>query len=132
MFPFLSAGAGLGRGCAACPRMFSVFPLVAGSSAISIISGATAAFSPIKADFDDARSDLRPGYVSHVLAMVVSALGGAGRQDFLAGDNQLKRSSANEPYAMGSHRFGRPTAGLRFEAAAIRMARGALGRRCDA
>lgn len=63
---------------------------------------------------------LRPGYVSHALAMEQCARQGARSYDFLAGENRLKRSLAANTYTLGWHRFGRPTAALRFEAIAAR------------
>jgi CelD/BcsL family acetyltransferase involved in cellulose biosynthesis len=68
--------------------------------------------------FDYRHEELRPGYISHVLAMAMSAGEGANRYDFMAGDNQLKRSLATARYAMYSHRFGKTTPGLRLEDAA--------------
>ncbi len=72
--------------------------------------------SAYQSGFDDSRRELRPGYVSHVLAMAAGAGDGATRYDFLAGDNQLKRSLGLEHYALYSHRFAKPNLGLRIEA----------------
>jgi CelD/BcsL family acetyltransferase involved in cellulose biosynthesis len=76
--------------------------------------------------FADEDSDLRPGYVCHALAMERSAREGMVEYDFLAGDNRLKRSFAKAEYAMGWHKFARPSPLLRLEAAAgaIRTAMG--------
>jgi CelD/BcsL family acetyltransferase involved in cellulose biosynthesis len=73
--------------------------------------------------FDDALGALRPGYVSHVLALAASAAGGAARYDFLAGENQLKHSLGSERYALFSHRIAKPRLGLRLEAIARSTAR---------
>jgi CelD/BcsL family acetyltransferase involved in cellulose biosynthesis len=58
--------------------------------------------------------------------MAVCAGDGATRYDFLAGDNQLKRSLGREHYALYSHRFAKPTLGLRIEAG-FRSARNRFG-----
>jgi CelD/BcsL family acetyltransferase involved in cellulose biosynthesis len=58
--------------------------------------------------------------------MVASAAAGATRYDFLAGDNQLKRSLGRERYALYSHRFANPKLGLRVEAG-FRSARKRFG-----
>lgn len=76
--------------------------------------------------FDEAHSELRPGYVSHLLAMAASAAEGATRYDFLAGDNQLKRSLGRECYVLYSHRLAKPRLDLRIEAA-LRSARTRFG-----
>ncbi|HTT84147.1 MAG TPA: GNAT family N-acetyltransferase [Rhizomicrobium sp.] len=73
--------------------------------------------------FDDARARLRPGYVAHALAMEHTARDGARCYDFLAGDNRLKRSFGDRVYAADRQVFGRPTARLRLEAAALRLSR---------
>jgi CelD/BcsL family acetyltransferase involved in cellulose biosynthesis len=73
--------------------------------------------------FDDGRSRLRPGYVAHALAMEQCARDGAKCYDFLAGDNRLKRSFSNQEYLADRYVFGRPTARLWLEAAAIRLSR---------
>jgi CelD/BcsL family acetyltransferase involved in cellulose biosynthesis len=65
--------------------------------------------------FDYGREELRPGYVSHLLAMAMSVAEGATRYDFLAGDNQLKQSLGSNRYAMRSHRFAMPVLALRVE-----------------
>jgi hypothetical protein len=68
--------------------------------------------------FDGVHPDLRPGYVSHLLAMEQDAREGMRVYDFLGGDNQLKRSLGRQTYALRDYRFSRRTAGLRLEAAA--------------
>jgi CelD/BcsL family acetyltransferase involved in cellulose biosynthesis len=73
--------------------------------------------------FDGSMQDLRPGYVSHALAIAASAREGAKIYDFLAGDNRLKRTFANEFYAMHSYRFGRPWPALRLESAVLSLRR---------
>lgn len=75
-----------------------------GDSAIAYQSG-----------FDDTWSDLRPGYISHLLAMEFTARRGISCYDFLAGDNQLKRTFANETYGISSLRFTRRSFGANFE-----------------
>lgn len=67
--------------------------------------------------FSASMSGLRPGYVSHVLAMRASADAGAQIYDFLAGDNRLKRSFASETYQMRALRFDKPERALRLESA---------------
>lgn len=67
--------------------------------------------------FDDARPDLRPGYVSHLLAMEQDGRQGARSYDFLGGDNQLKRSLGKERYLLTSHRLGKAIPRLCLEAA---------------
>ncbi len=56
----------------------------------------------------------RPGYVAHLLAMELCAQTGATHYDFLAGDNQLKRTFASERYAMSSWTFARKTLAARL------------------
>jgi len=68
--------------------------------------------------FDKSKSRLRPGYVSHLLAMTKSASVGETSYDFLAGDNRLKRTFGRKMYEMHWHRFSKPTFGLRLEMAA--------------
>lgn len=68
--------------------------------------------------FDYGRAELKPGYISHLLAMAKSAQDGATCYDFLAGDNRLKRSLASDRYAIVTHRFTKRTTALRIEAAA--------------
>jgi CelD/BcsL family acetyltransferase involved in cellulose biosynthesis len=71
--------------------------------------------------FDDSHADLRPGYISHALAMEQSGWHGVHAYDFLGGENRLKHSFGNQRYVLGWHHFGRPTTSLRLEAAALRM-----------
>jgi CelD/BcsL family acetyltransferase involved in cellulose biosynthesis len=68
--------------------------------------------------FDYSQADRRPGYVSHLLAMAKSAESGMRTYDFLAGDNQLKRTLGDVSYVICSHVFAQPRLGLRMEAAA--------------
>lgn len=73
--------------------------------------------------FDDAHAELRPGYVSHALAIAQAGGEGAVCCDFLGGENRLKSSLGSGPYTLSTHRFGRPALGLRLEAALIGAAR---------
>ncbi|HEX3810921.1 MAG TPA: GNAT family N-acetyltransferase [Rhizomicrobium sp.] len=66
--------------------------------------------------FDYTDPGLRPGYVSHALAMDRSALAGGEEYDFLAGDNRLKRDFASQEYLMSWHRFSRRRPRMRLEA----------------
>ncbi len=50
--------------------------------------------------FDIKLNDLKPGYISHVLAMNYYAKRGAKIYDFLAGTNQLKQSLSNQTYPL--------------------------------
>ncbi len=74
----------------------------------------TRTVSAYQSGFDYRLEKLRPGYVSHLLAMVMNAEKGANRYDFLAGDNQLKRSLGPGRYAISSHRLAKPRLGLRI------------------
>ncbi|HEX4159690.1 MAG TPA: GNAT family N-acetyltransferase [Rhizomicrobium sp.] len=74
--------------------------------------------------FGGQHTRLRPGYVCHMLAMEQDAREGARSNDFLGGDNRLKRSLGNHIYTLGRHRFGHRTAGLQLEAAAIHLVSG--------
>ncbi len=65
--------------------------------------------------FDMRHARLRPGYVAHALAMEQCAAAGMECYDFLAGDNQLKRSLGESRYTLVWHRFARPTPSLRAE-----------------
>ncbi|HTK78896.1 MAG TPA: GNAT family N-acetyltransferase [Rhizomicrobium sp.] len=79
--------------------------------------------------FDDAKRDHRPGYVSHLLAMEAAARNSAGKYDFLAGDNQFKRSFASERYVMSSWRFTRRSLAAKLENAARSLVRNFRARR---
>jgi CelD/BcsL family acetyltransferase involved in cellulose biosynthesis len=68
--------------------------------------------------FADGDPDLRPGYVCHALAIEQCAQKGVTEYDFLCGDNRLKRSFGKTEYAMGWHRFARPSLLLRLETVA--------------
>lgn len=59
--------------------------------------------------------DLRPGYVSHALAMQHNAARGIVEYDFLAGANQLKRSLGKNEYAMEWKTIAKPSTALRIE-----------------
>jgi hypothetical protein len=72
--------------------------------------------SAYQSGLDDSKRGLRPGYVSQLLAMALSAGEGATRHEFLAGDNQLKRSLGAGALRLYSHRFQAPSLGLRIEA----------------
>ncbi|HEX4081206.1 MAG TPA: GNAT family N-acetyltransferase [Rhizomicrobium sp.] len=63
-------------------------------------------------------ADLRPGYVSHLLAMEQDAREGMQTYDFLGGENRLKTSLKTERYDLCSYRFARPGPGLFLESAA--------------
>ena len=78
--------------------------------------------------FDDAYRRLRPGYVSHSLAMKYSHKNGATTYDFLGGDNRLKRTFANREYTLGWHSFGRHTLPLWLEAMGEKSVRSILRR----
>jgi CelD/BcsL family acetyltransferase involved in cellulose biosynthesis len=74
--------------------------------------------SAYQSGFEPSLAHLRPGYVAHLLAMEQTAAEGARIYDFLGGDNQMKRSLGELPYAIDWHRFAQPKAGLCLEAAA--------------
>lgn len=78
--------------------------------------------SAYQSGFNRSMNHLRPGYVSHALAMAASTREGARTYDFLAGDNRLKSSLGEEHYDMRAHRFGRPTAALRIEHVVLLLA----------
>jgi CelD/BcsL family acetyltransferase involved in cellulose biosynthesis len=50
--------------------------------------------------FDHSEREARPGYVCHALAIDHNARSGAEVYDFLAGDNRLKQTFANDRYLM--------------------------------
>ena len=72
--------------------------------------------------FSDEISEDRPGYVCHALAMTRSAMSGATRYDFLAGDNRLKRSFATSFYTLVWCTYSKRTPLFRFHAMARRIA----------
>lgn len=65
--------------------------------------------------FDRSRAELRPGYVSHLLAMEQDARENAEKYDFLGGDNQLKRSLGTDRYALYTCSYTKPRPGLVLE-----------------
>jgi len=77
--------------------------------------------------FDTSKRALRPGYISHFLAMGQST--GATSYDFLAGDNRLKRTFCQQVSVMCWHRFAKPRLGLRLEAVLRCAARSIRGGR---
>ena len=79
--------------------------------------------------FSDTFPDLRPGYVCHALAMSHYAKSGMIAYDFLAGDNQLKRSFGVQCYQLGWHRLRRKTITFQIEAGARKIAAGLRKRR---
>jgi len=73
--------------------------------------------------FEDSDPSMRPGYVCHALAMNLNAQQGAEEYDFLAGDNQLKRTFGPERYVMSWCSLRRRTIKLRAAMAARSMIR---------
>jgi CelD/BcsL family acetyltransferase involved in cellulose biosynthesis len=67
--------------------------------------------------FDDENPALRPGYVSHALAIEAAMSEGAEEYDFLAGSNQLKHTFAHEDYVMSWCTLRQPKLKFRAEAA---------------
>ena len=61
--------------------------------------------SSYQSGFDDVDRRLRPGYVSHALAIVHYAAAGMSSYDFLGGTNQLKQSFAPERYELCWYRL---------------------------
>lgn len=78
--------------------------------------------SSYQSGFDDEDSALRPGYVSHALAIAHYAKAGFTCYDFLAGSNRLKETFGRERYELSWCRFRKPKAAFRAEA----LARGAV------
>lgn len=72
--------------------------------------------------FDDVVATLRPGYVSHALAIAHYASAGMSHYDFLAEANRLKQSFGTERYELSWRRLRKPILGFRLEA----MARNAV------
>jgi CelD/BcsL family acetyltransferase involved in cellulose biosynthesis len=54
--------------------------------------------SSYQSGFDDIDTRLRPGYVSHAMAIAHYAAAGMAEYDFLAGGNALKHSYGSETY----------------------------------
>jgi protein-tyrosine-phosphatase/predicted ATP-grasp superfamily ATP-dependent carboligase len=70
--------------------------------------------------FDDSVPTLRPGYVSHAVAISYYAAAGMAYYDFLAETNRLKQSFGTERYELCWRRLRKPTLSFRMEAAARR------------
>lgn len=71
--------------------------------------------------FDDSESRLRPGYVSHALAIAHYTAEGMSHYDFLAQANRLKQSFGTEHYELCWRRLRMPILGFRVEAAARKV-----------
>ncbi len=113
---------------ASAPGAVQMLKISAGSNVIGYLynfrhNGKIYAY---QSGFADDDPNLRPGYVCHALAMERSAREGVLEYDFLAGDNRLKRSFGKTEYAIGWHKFARPSSLLRLEAVAGEI-RTALG-----
>jgi CelD/BcsL family acetyltransferase involved in cellulose biosynthesis len=83
--------------------------------------------SAYQSGFADGEAGLRPGVVSHALAIRYNAARGAQVYDFLAGDNRLKRSFATRRYTLVWLVLRRPTMLFRLEAAVQRVKRRLAG-----